>query len=162
MAGKFSRRWVCVALAAGLAAGAAQAQAVVQVHDAWARATVPGQSASGAFMSLTAPQGATLEGAASPVAKVELHEMAMDGDVMRMRPLASLALPPGQAVVLKPGGLHLMLLDLKAPLVAGASLPLTLQLRDAKGAPATVEVQLTVRALHPAGSGMGHGAGHAH
>ena len=87
MSDQLSRRWMVVVLAMAVAAGAAQAQSVVQVQDAWARATVPGQSASGAFMVLTAPQGATLEGVASPAATAELHEMVMQGDVMRMRAL---------------------------------------------------------------------------
>ena len=160
MLGLFSRRWLMLARVAGLAAGAVQAQPVVQVQDAWARATVPGQGASGAFMTLTAPQGATLEGVSSPAATAELHEMAMEGDVMRMRPLGSLALPAGRAVTLKPGGVHIMLLDLKAPLTAGASVPLTLRVRDAKGVESTVEVQAPVRALNAAGRGHGmdHGA----
>ena len=160
MLGLFSRRWLMAALAAGLAASAAQAQPqpVVQVQDAWARATVPGQGASGAFMILTAPRGATLEGVSSPAATAELHEMAMEGDVMRMRPLASLALPAGRAVALKPGGVHVMLLGLKAPLTAGASVPLVLRVRDAKGVESTVEVQAPVRALNAAG--LGHGMDH--
>ena len=81
---------------------------------------------------------------------------------MRMRPLATLALPPGQAVTLKPGGVHVMLLDLKAPLTAGATLSLTLQLRDAQGASSQLEVQVPVRALGGGamGQGMGHGAMH--
>ena len=159
MFGKFSRRAALWALASTLATGATQAQPpVVRVQDAWARATVPGQGASGAFLTLTAPQGATLVGVSSPAATAELHEMAMDGNVMRMRPLATLALPPGQAVTLKPGGVHVMLLDLKAPLAAGATLPLTLQLRDAQGASSQIDVQVPVRAL--GGGGMGQGMGH--
>ena len=162
MLGLFSRRRLMVALVTAVAASAAWAQPVVQVQDAWARATVPGQGATGAFMTLMAPQGATLVGVSSPTATAELHEMAMDGNVMRMRPLASLALPPGQAVTLKPGGLHVMLLDLTAPLAAGATLPLTLQLRDAKGATTALDVQVTVRALNGGamGQGMGHGPAH--
>ena len=162
MSDQLSRRWMVVVLAMAVAAGAAQAQSVVQVQDAWARATVPGQSASGAFMVLTAPQGATLEGVASPAATAELHEMVMQGDVMRMRALASLPLPPGQAVALKPGGVHIMLLDLKAPLRAGATLPLTLSVRDARGTASKVELQVPVRALNAAGMGhgMAHGAAH--
>jgi hypothetical protein len=145
-----------------LAAGGALAQAV-QVDGAWARAAVPGQQATGAFMTLMAPAGARLLGARSPAAGVvELHEMAMQGDVMKMRAVPALDLPAGQPVQLKPGGHHLMLMALKAPLPAGASVPLTLLLRDARGAEIEQAVQVPVRALaapapapasaHPQGS----------
>jgi len=137
---------------------AAHAQ-VVRIEDAWARATVPGQASSGAFMKLTAAHGARLEAVNSPAAgAAEIHEMVLQDNVMRMRPLAGLELPPGRTVELKPGGLHVMLLELKAPLVAGSTLPLELQVRDAAGALSRVMVQVPVRALGaPASSGMKHG-----
>lgn len=129
-----------------LAAGGALAQPV-KVDDAWARATVPGQQATGAFMTLTAPAGARLVGASSPAAGVaEVHEMSMQGDVMKMRAIPVLDLPAGQPVQLKPGGYHLMLMELKAPLPAGSTVPLTLLLRDAKGAETRQQLQLPVRA----------------
>ncbi len=158
MVKNFLKRLIGLALAGGLSAGAALAQSV-QVEGAWARATVAGQQASGAFMTLSAPQGATLEGVSSPAAAVaELHEMAMQGDVMRMRPVATIALPAGQPVELKPGGLHVMLMGLKAPLVAGSTLPLTLRVRDAKGVQASVELHVPVRALNAPAAAGGHGA----
>ena len=158
----FSKRVIGLALAGGLSAGAAVAQSV-QVEGAWARATVAGQQASGAFMTLSAPQGATLEGVSSPAAAAaELHEMAMQGNVMRMRPVATIALPAGQPVELKPGGLHVMLMGLKTPLVAGSTLPLTLRVRDAKGVQASVELQMPVRALNAPAAAGGHGAHGAH
>lgn len=133
-----------------LAAGAALAQAV-KVDDAWARASVPGQQATGAFMTLTAPAGARLVGVSSPVAGVaEMHEMAMQGDVMKMRAIPALELPAGKPVQLKPGGYHLMLMDLKAPLAAGSTVPLTLLLRDAQGAELRQPLQVPVRAAAPA------------
>lgn len=133
-----------------LAAGAALAQAV-KVDDAWARASVPGQQATGAFMTLTAPAGARLVGVSSPVAGVaEVHEMAMQGDVMKMRAIPALELPAGKPVQLKPGGYHLMLMDLKAPLAAGSTVPLTLLLRDAQGAELRQPLQVPVRAAAPA------------
>jgi len=128
------------------AAGSAIAQ-TVKVENAWARATVPGQQASAAFMTLTAPEGARLVGASSPAAGVaELHEMAMQGDVMKMRAVPALELPAGQPVALTPGGHHLMLMSLKAPLAAGGTVPVTLLLRDAHGAEVRQEVQVPVRA----------------
>lgn len=104
--------------AAALLAGAAHAQtaAPVAAEGAWARASVPGQKATGAFMRLTASEATRLVRAESPAAGVtEVHEMKMEGDVMKMRAVPALDLPAGKAVELKPGGYHVMLMDLKAP-----------------------------------------------
>ncbi|MEI8157805.1 MAG: copper chaperone PCu(A)C, partial [Burkholderiales bacterium] len=94
-----------------LSSGALFAQ-TVDVKDAWARATVPGQKATGAFMKLTAKEGTKLVAISSPVAGVgEVHEMKMEGDVMKMRAVTGgLDLPAGKAVELKPGGYHVMLM----------------------------------------------------
>ena len=125
----------------------ALAQDAVKVEGAWARASVPGQKATGAFMTLTAPAATQLVGVSSPAAGVaELHEMAMQGDVMKMRAVSALELPAGQPVALTPGGHHLMLMSLKAPLAAGGTVPVTLLLRDARGAEVRQEVQVPVRA----------------
>ncbi|OUM04380.1 copper chaperone PCu(A)C [Variovorax sp. JS1663] len=130
-----------------LAQTPASGAAAVEVRDAWARASVPGQSGTGAFMKLTAPAGARLVGASTPAAGVaEVHEMKMEGDTMRMRALdRGLELPARQTVELKPGGYHLMLMDLKQPLANGSSLPLTLQFEDAKGQKSTLDLNLPVR-----------------
>jgi hypothetical protein len=106
----------------------------------------------------------SLVGLTSPVAGVaEVHEMKLEGDVMRMRAIASLALPVGQAVELKPGGYHLMLMDLKSPLKADTRVPLTLVLRDAKGTERRVELQVPVATRAPGKAGeSGHGAHGAH
>ena len=148
------------------AAAFAQSPAPLQVEDAWARMSVPGQMATGAFMRLTAREPLSLVGGSSPVAgAVEVHEMKLDGDVMRMRALPSLALPAGKTVELKPGGLHLMLLDLKAPLKRDTQVPVTLLLRDAQGAERKLELQLPVRAAAPAAGGatrMDHSHHHNH
>jgi periplasmic copper chaperone A len=124
----------------------------VEVKDAWARATVQGQKASGAFMKITAKEGATLVAASSPVAGVtEVHEMKMDGDVMKMRALdGGLALPAGKAVELKPGGYHLMLMDLKLPLLKDTTIPLTLTFKDPKGALTKQELKVPVSTMAPA------------
>ncbi|GAA4357320.1 copper chaperone PCu(A)C [Variovorax defluvii] len=155
----FSRRIVLSLLLAAAGSALAQGPAPVEVRDAWARATVPGQSGTGAFMKLTAPAGARLVGASTPAAGVaEVHEMKMEGDTMRMRALDhSLELPAHQTVELKPGGYHLMLMDLKKPLANGSTLPLTLQFEDAKGQKSSLDLTLPVRAgATPAPAGHMH------
>lgn len=147
-------------LAACLMGAAAHAQ-TVEVKDAWARTTVSGQKASGAFMKLTARESTRLVGVSSPVAGVaEVHEMKMDGDVMRMRAMTGLDLPAGQTVELKPGGYHVMLLDLKVALRKDSSIPLTLVFKNAKGVESKVEVSLPVLSMAPSGAAMSHGMKH--
>ena len=108
-----------------LATFAASAQ--VTVSEPWVRATVPQQKATGAFMKLQSAQDAKLISAKSPAAGiVEVHEMAMEGGVMKMRAVDGLALPMGKAVELKPGGYHVMLMDLKSQVKEGDAVPLTL------------------------------------
>ena len=141
----------------------------VDVKGGWVRASVPGQKATGAFMKITAKSGTQLVSAASPVAGVaEVHEMKMEGDVMRMRAVPVLDLPAGKTVELKPGGYHLMLLDLKAPLKAGSTVPLTLSFKDTAGLQSRIEIKLPVAAAAPgrtAGEPAGmmeHGPEHRH
>ncbi len=125
----------------------------VQVKDAWVRATVPGQKGSGAFMKLTAKTATRLVGASSPVAGVtEVHEMKMDGDVMRMRAVPALDLPAGKTVELRSGGYHLMLLDLKQDLPRGSTVPVTLLFKDSKGVQSRVELKLPVATSAPGAS----------
>jgi hypothetical protein len=145
-------------------AASAWAQSPVQVQDAWARATVASQSATGAFMKLTSPENTRLVEASSPVAGiVEIHEMRMEGDVMRMRAVTALPLAAGQTVELKPGGYHVMLMDLKGPLKAGDTVPLSLVFEGANGQRRTQEVKAVARAMGAAAApaGAGHG-GHKH
>ncbi len=127
----------------------------VAVNGAWARATVQGQKATGVFMTLTAKSGSKLVSASSPVAGlVEVHEMKMNGNVMQMRPvLGGLKLPAGQAVELKPGGFHMMMLDLKQPLLKDTTVPMTLFFRDAKGVETKTELKLPVTVSPPARAG---------
>jgi copper(I)-binding protein len=144
-------------LAAALVCAAATVQAQtapVTADHAWARASVPGQTASGAYMTLTASEPLTLVGVATPVAGVaEVHEMKMEGEVMRMRPVqGGLPLAPGKPVQLKPGGYHVMMMQLKSPLKAGSQIPLTLRFRDAKGGEKTLELSVPVAATPPAGA----------
>jgi copper(I)-binding protein len=138
------------ALAAILVAGATHVHAATDlvVKDAWVRATVPAQKATGAFMRLQAAADRRLVAASSPAAgAVEVHEMAMLGDVMRMRQIASLPLPANRAVELKPGGYHLMLLDLKRQAKEGDVIPLSLVIEDKAGHRETVTLDAPVRGL---------------
>ena len=141
---KFSKHLIAAALTT-VCAVSAYAQNVT-VTDAWARATVQGQKATGAFMKITAKDNAKLVGVSSPVAGVaEIHEMKMDKDVMRMNALPNgLDLPAGKAVELKPGGYHVMLMDLKAPLAKDTTVPVTLTFQDAKGVKSNVELKVQV------------------
>jgi copper(I)-binding protein len=151
----FSHWTRAAALAAGLSVMAAGASAqAVDVQNAWARATVQGQKATGAFMTLTAPSAAKLVSVSSPVAGIaEVHEMKMEGDVMKMRALAGgLDLPAGKAVDLKPGGYHIMMMDLKLPLQKDTTIPLTLVFKDAKGVETKKELKVPVAQAAPAGA----------
>ena len=134
--------------AAALLAIAASAHAQTTIKDAWVRGTVAQQKASGAFMHITSAQGGKLLSVSSPVAGVaEIHEMAMQGDMMRMRAVPALELPAGKAVELKPGGYHLMLMDLKTSSSAGETVPLTLVVEGKDGKRETVAVQAVVKPL---------------
>jgi len=127
----------------------AQRSADIEVNSAWARPTVAGQMGTGAFMHLTSKEGARLLGASSDVAGVvEIHEMAMQGNVMQMRAIRSLDLPPGSTIELKPGGHHMMLMDLKRPLATGEKIKVELRLetRDKKLVTQPVEVEVRPRA----------------
>ena len=147
---KFSKHLIAAALTT-VCAVSAFAQNVT-VTDAWARATVQGQKATGAFMKITAKDNTKLVGVSSPVAGVaEIHEMKMEKDVMKMAALPNgLDLPAGKAVELKPGSYHVMLMDLKAPLTKDTTVPLTLILQDAKGVKSNVELKLLVGMQAPA------------
>lgn len=130
----------------------------VKAEGAWARASVPGQQATGAFVRLTAQEPLQLVGVETPVAGAgEIHEMKMDGDVMRMRAIDTLALPEGQTVELKPGGYHLMFQQLKAPLTEGVDVPLTLVFKDGQGALSRLHLQVPVQRRAPA-AGPAHDA----
>lgn len=134
---------------AALLLGAASLNAVaaeVTVTDAWARATMPGQKVSGAYMRIQSDADAKLIGASSPmVPRVEVHEMKMDGDIMRMREVTAIELPKGKAVMLEPGGYHIMLMNLPKPIAAGDLIPLTLTI-ESGGKRKTVEVKAEARA----------------
>ena len=126
----------------------AWAKTTVKVEDAWVRGTVASQKATGAFMRLTPSTDARLVSATSPVAEVvEIHEMAMENDVMKMRQIPGLALPAGKATELKPGGFHIMMMGLKGEVKAGDSVPLTLTFEGADKKTFTQEIKAPVKAL---------------
>ncbi len=132
------------------AASAVSAQTgQLEVDNAWARAT-PGKSAIGAaYVTIHSPTADKLVAASTPVAKkAELHTMSMSGMVMKMRPVASIDIPAGQAVTLQPGGFHIMLVGLAKPLKTGQTFPLTLTFEKAGSRTVNVAVE-TIGAMGP-------------
>jgi copper(I)-binding protein len=118
------------------------------VTEPWVRATVPQQTASGAFMQVRSPDAARLVSATSPVAKsVELHKMEMNGDRMKMRQVDGIDLPAGRNVDLASGGYHIMLVGLNRQLKEGESVPLSLVVERKTGKRETVAVTAPVKAL---------------
>lgn len=157
--------WIAAALLSTVLTTPAMAHpdaAHVAAEGAWARASVAGQQATGAFVRLTAKEPLRLVGVRTPAAAVgEIHEMKMEGDVMRMRALDGLDLPAGQTVELKPGGLHLMFQQLKAPLQEGTQVPVTLVFQDAQGAESRLHLQVPVQRMAPKGGEAAWHGGHA-
>ena len=134
--------------AAVLLLAALPVMAQVTVKDPWVRATVSQQKATGAFMQITSAQDAQLVAASSPVAGVvEVHEMTMEKDVMKMRDMKGLDLPAGKSVELKPGGYHVMLMDLKQQMKEGDTVPMTLVVEGKDKKRSNVEVKASVKAL---------------
>jgi copper(I)-binding protein len=139
-------------LGLGLLAFAAAAHGQVEARAAWVRGTVPGQTTAGAYMELTSDRRASLLGAESPVAgSAEIHEMKMEGNVMRMREVPRLELPPGRTVELKPGGYHMMLVGLKRPLKKGDLVPIRLKVELSDRTVKTIQVVAEVREFAAAG-----------
>lgn len=132
-----------------IAALALPAWAQTTATEPWVRGTVsPAQKATGLFVQLQSAQGGRLVSVSSPVAGlVEIHEMKVEGGVMKMRAIPGLDLPAGQAVALKPGGYHVMLLDLKQPLKAGDTVPFTLVIEGKDQRRETLSLQAPVRAM---------------
>jgi hypothetical protein len=144
---KMIRRMLAPAtIAVAMSMVSAVALAQITVSEPWVRGTVASQMGTGAFMKITAAKSAKLVGASSPVAGVvEVHEMALVENVMRMRAIDSLDLPAGKPVELKPGGYHVMLMDLTRDLKEGEIVPVTLVIEQG-GKRQTVEVKAPVRA----------------
>ncbi len=136
------------ALAASLTLSLAGAWAQTTVADPWVRGTVAQQKATGMFVQITSVQGAKLVGASSPMAGVaEVHEMKMEGNVMKMRAVPALELPAGKTVKLEPSGYHVMLMDLKQALKEGDIVPVTLTVEGKDGKRESIEVKAPVRPL---------------
>lgn len=130
-----------------LSAGGAEAQVIVK--DAWVRATVPQQQATGAFLQIGSATDARLVQASSSVAGiVEIHQMSMQGDVMKMQAVVAIELPAGKTVALQPGGYHIMLMALKQGLKEGDTVPLTLVVEGPDKRRQNIEVKAVVRALN--------------
>lgn len=127
----------------------------IEITTPWTRATPPSARTGGGFMTIT-NKGTVADRLVSARSnasdKVEIHEMQMDGNVMRMRELANgLEIPPGATVMLKPGSYHIMFMELRAPLAKDAKVPLTLVFEKA----GSIDVQLNVEAM----GAMPHGHG---
>jgi periplasmic copper chaperone A len=137
-----SFKFVAFATSLVLASAAMAQTSQLEVSNAWARAT-PGKAENGAaYLTIQSPTSDRLMSVSSPVAKkAELHSMSMEGMVMKMRPLAGVDIPAGQPVTLKPGGQHIMLEGLGAPLREGQSFPLTLTFEKAGTRTVTVAIE---------------------
>jgi copper(I)-binding protein len=152
-----------------LLGASALAHADVKVKDPWVRATVAQQRATGAFMELSSTDVVRVIEVRSSAARiVEIHQMLMDNNVMKMQAVPALELKPGKVTELKPGGYHVMLMDLVKPLSAGDHVPLTLVIEAADKKVSQIEVHAEVRALgaRPAAAAASVGAdphaGHKH
>jgi copper(I)-binding protein len=156
LTGGIVRNYLSALLIASLCL-AAPAVAEVIVNDPWVRAPVAGQKTAGAYMHLTSSSNATVTGVSSPAARtVEIHEMSMDGGVMKMRSVTRLELPAGKPVELKPGSYHVMLIDLVKPLHTGDAVPIIFAVDTGNGKRERVHVRAVVR--DAASGGEHHGA----
>jgi copper(I)-binding protein len=129
-----------------IAAGVAHAQ--IMIDQPWVRGTVAAQKSTGVFMRLTSDKPVSLVAAASPAAKiVEIHEMRIENNVMKMKAVPKVDIVPGKVTELKPGSYHVMLIELAKPLSKGDSVPLTLEFKDADGKSSKQDVTAEVRDL---------------
>jgi periplasmic copper chaperone A len=123
----------------GMAGFAILAHADLKVSNAWVKPTVPGQPVAGAYMALASDKDVEVIEVLSPVAgKAEIHSMSMDGNIMRMKKLDRLLLKPGKVVELKPGGFHIMLMELNHRIKEGEVIPISLVTQDQNGKKATI------------------------
>ena len=124
------------------------ASAQVVVKDAWARATVAQQKSTGIFLQIESKKDAKLIKAKTDIAEMtEIHEMSMDNNVMKMREVESVTLPAGKLVELKPGGFHIMLMQLKNQVKVGDEIALTLTIETADKKQETIEVKAKARSM---------------
>ena len=142
-------------LVASIGTSFAQPKSDLEIEKPWARATAPGAAIGGGYLVIRnkGSAGDRLVGVSSPAsARVEIHEMAMEKDVMRMREVKGVDVPAKKSVEFKPGGYHLMLVELKAPLKPGDKVPLTLRFEKA----GEVKTELAVGAMAAGGAHMKH------
>lgn len=132
-----------LALAGGMLHAQDLKAGAITVQHPYARATAAGQATGGGFLTLVNEGGADrlLSASADVAVTVQLHEMKMQGDVMKMREVDGIDLPAGQTVEFKPGGFHVMFIGLKAPLKAGGSFPMTLKFQRAGELKVDVQVE---------------------
>jgi copper(I)-binding protein len=144
-------RFLSLIAAAALLAPPAWAQdyklGSLEITQPWTRATAPTARAGGGYVTIT-NKGTTADrliaARSAASAKVEIHEMKMDGSVMRMRELEKgLEIPPGATVALKPGGFHIMFMELKAPFAVNGKVPITLVFEKA----GSIDVEMSVEAM---------------
>lgn len=141
-----------VLLVSSIGTAFAQSKGDLEIEKPWARATPPGAAVGGGYLTIRnkGAAGDRLVGVSSPAsARVEMHEMAMEKDVMRMREVKGVDVPAKKSVEFRPGGFHLMLMELKAPLRQGDKVQVTLRFEKA----GEVKTELVVEDL---ASGIGH------
>ena len=157
---KLSLLAAALAFSTGALAGAADQ---ISVQDPYVRLAPPGAPATGAFMVIknNGDKDVKLVKADNPASKVtELHNHINDNGVMRMRQVPAIEIPAKGEAVLKPGGLHVMLIDMKAPLSEGQVVPITLGFDDGSSKVVEVKVQKVMPAAMPAAAPMQHGQHH--
>lgn len=137
------------------------ASAEIIIKDAWVRTTVAEQKVTGAFMQITSDKVVKLVAANSPAAETtEVHEMTMQGDVMKMRQVNEVVIDAGKSVELKPGSYHIMLMNLKKPVQAGSIVNLNLEFLDADGKKQIIKVKAEARAAVKQDAGHANHHGH--
>lgn len=149
------RNVLCCAVLAFAAAAAHAQPGAIRVEKPYARATAPGAAVGGGYATIVNAGASTdrLVAASSPAsARMEVHEMKMEGNVMNMREVKGIDVPAGGRIELKPGGYHLMFMELKQPLKQGDKVPVTLKFEKA----GELKVELDVQGM-AAGAPKGHG-----
>jgi copper(I)-binding protein len=150
-------------LSLALSGVAFQVRAEVSVTAPWVRATVAQQRATGAFMELASTEAVRVVEVRSPAAKiVELHQMRIENNVMKMQAVPALELPAGKAVELKPGGYHVMLIDLVKPLTAGERVNLTLVIEGKDNKRSQIDVDAEVRSISGRSTAAAPSTGSSH
>lgn len=126
-------------------------QSTLEVHHAWAAPTPGGVDVSAGYLTIsnhTQAQDRLVSASSPRAARIEVHEMSMDGGVMRMRPMEALVIPAGGEVALSPGGAHLMFYGVREPFVQGQTIPVRLTFANAGAVDVTLTVQRAAPATH--------------